>query len=144
MVTYAPRKEVNPWTADTYNVAEQGAFVRRMIAQYGQKYGIERAQTFITQAQDTPNPWAADSWSVTAQGILLTVFGMARAKEFARAAGTTVGGSRPKTLRPVNQTFIFHKTPGPAGASGQAGPPGPPGASGASGTVPLDLIFGLN
>ncbi len=144
MVAYAPRNEVNPWSADTYSVAGQGEFVRRMIAQYGPRHGVERAQSFATQAVDPPNPWATETWNVTAQGVLVTVFGTSRARGLAQQAGTTVGGSRPKTLRPVNQTFIFHKVPGPSGASGASGIPGPPGASGASGTVPLDLIFGLN
>lgn len=144
MVTYAPRDEVNPWSADTYSVAGQGEFIRRMVAQYGPKHGIERAQSFVSQAVDPPNPWAADTWNVTAQGALVTVFGASRARGLAQQAGTTVGGSRPKPLRPVNQTFIFHKVPGPAGASGASGTPGGTGGTGASGTVPLDLIFGLN
>jgi len=127
MVTYAPRNEVNPWAADTYNVAEQGAFVRRMVAGYGRNYGLDRARSFITQAQDSPNPWAGDSWSVTAQGILLTVFGMSRAREFARAAGTTVGGPRPnQNKKPpfqviIQKRIIIQQNPGGGASGGEGG-----------------------
>jgi hypothetical protein len=41
------------------------------------------------------NPWSADSWNMTAQGRLYNE-NPTRAKQLAEAAGTTIGGPRPK------------------------------------------------
>lgn len=42
------------------------------------------------------NPWSAAHWNMTKQGQILTQQGQAKAEMMARAAGTTVGGPRPK------------------------------------------------
>lgn len=45
-----------------------------------------------------PNPWAADSWNMTEQGRVVRE-NRARADKMASAAGTTVGGPRPKSSK---------------------------------------------
>lgn len=42
------------------------------------------------------NPWSASSWNFTEQGRIVQAEGMAVAERLAKAAGTTVGGTRPK------------------------------------------------
>ena len=42
------------------------------------------------------NPWSADGWNMTEQGRIL-IENPSRADQLARSAGTTVGGSRPRT-----------------------------------------------
>lgn len=43
-----------------------------------------------------PNPWSKDNWNMTEQGKVLTEQGREVADKMAKAAGTTVGGQRPK------------------------------------------------
>lgn len=45
------------------------------------------------------NPFSADNWNVTEQGRILRQHGRERAEQLARAAGTTVGGARPKSRK---------------------------------------------
>lgn len=42
-----------------------------------------------------PNPWSSDTWNLTEQGNILRS-DRARAERLAKAAGTTIGGPRPK------------------------------------------------
>lgn len=42
------------------------------------------------------NPWSADHWNLTEQGRLMREHGRERCEQLARAAGTTIGGSRPQ------------------------------------------------
>ncbi len=42
------------------------------------------------------NPFSNDHWNVTAQGAIVNEHGLERARAMAKAAGTTVGGGRPK------------------------------------------------
>lgn len=42
------------------------------------------------------NPWSAEGWNLTAQGAYVREHGREKANEAAKAAGTTVGGGRPK------------------------------------------------
>jgi len=42
------------------------------------------------------NPWSDAHWNMTAQGAYLTQHGVEKAKQAATAAGTTIGGPRPK------------------------------------------------
>lgn len=42
------------------------------------------------------NPWSAANWNMTEQGRVITTQGQAKADMMARAAGTTVGGPKPK------------------------------------------------
>jgi hypothetical protein len=42
------------------------------------------------------NPWSSEGWNMTKQGQFLREHGAEKAKKAAEAAGTTVGGSRPK------------------------------------------------
>ena len=42
------------------------------------------------------NPWTAESWNMTKQGQIIREKGMEHAKRLAEAAGTTVGGMKPK------------------------------------------------
>lgn len=42
------------------------------------------------------NPWSAEHWNMTKQGEVVKGLGMDRANAMAKAAGTTVGGPRPR------------------------------------------------
>ena len=42
------------------------------------------------------NPWSANGWSLTQQGQYVKEYGMAKAQEAAKAAGTRIGGTRPQ------------------------------------------------
>lgn len=44
-----------------------------------------------------PNPWSADGWNLTAQGKVVRALGEAKASAMARAAGVTLGATRPAT-----------------------------------------------
>lgn len=46
------------------------------------------------------NPWSADQWNVTKQGEFLLRYGQRRAEQFAKEAGTTVGGAKPDGVGP--------------------------------------------
>jgi hypothetical protein len=46
-----------------------------------------------------PNPWSAEGWNLTEQGKLLKQHGREKADVLAKAAGTTVGGQRPKLVK---------------------------------------------
>lgn len=65
----------------------------------------------------TPNPWKAERWNLTRQMTFAREFGMDVAREWAAAAGTTIGGPKPK----------------PKDARGAAGPMGQRGQKGADG-----------
>lgn len=41
------------------------------------------------------NPWTGEGWNMTKQAQIIQAEGMAKAQEYARAAGTSVGGTRP-------------------------------------------------
>ena len=43
-----------------------------------------------------PNPWSADGWNMTAQGQYVRAHGTEKASRLAEAAGTKIGGERPK------------------------------------------------
>ena len=43
-----------------------------------------------------PNPWATETWNSTKQGQFYKEHGAERAEQMAKAAGTTIGGARPK------------------------------------------------
>lgn len=45
------------------------------------------------------NPWSADGWNMTKQGAYLREHGHDRATQMAKAAGTTLGGSRPRSKK---------------------------------------------
>jgi hypothetical protein len=53
MAKYAPRDETNPWAPETWNLTAQGAFIKRMVAQYGHANGMARAEAFAAQAGTT-------------------------------------------------------------------------------------------
>lgn len=42
------------------------------------------------------NPWSAEGWNLTKQGQFLREHGAEKAEKMAKAAGTTIGGPRPK------------------------------------------------
>jgi hypothetical protein len=65
----------------------------------------------------TPNPWDSAHWNLTKQMTFAKQFGLDVAREWAAAAGTTIGGPRPKKK--------------PAGGNGAPGPQGPRGRKGA-------------
>lgn len=41
------------------------------------------------------NPWRAEQWNITVQGAFVQRYGVAKANEFAKAAGVKVGDLRP-------------------------------------------------
>ena len=45
--------------------------------------------------QGAPNPWAAGNWNITAQGAYVKQHGEAKAAEAAKAAGVTLGATKP-------------------------------------------------
>lgn len=45
------------------------------------------------------NPWSGDGWNATEQGKFLRQHGREKADAMAKAAGTTVGGMRPKPIK---------------------------------------------
>lgn len=83
------------------------------------------------------NPWRHDQWNITTQGQFINRYGLPKAHEFAKLAGSKVGNTKPtipgELTRVVedNRTFIFNKRGGSgggdtiivgAGSSGE-GPP---------------------
>lgn len=56
------------------------------------------------------NPWREDQWNLTLQGKFVTRYGLAKAEEFAKLAGTKVGAGPKKPIRPIIQNFLFNKT----------------------------------
>lgn len=53
------------------------------------------------------NPWSAAEWNVTKQGQFLQAYGRRRADDFARQAGTTVGGPKPQGIGPRYITQVL-------------------------------------
>lgn len=76
------------------------------------------------------NPWERDSFNVTQQMRFVRQHGMALANAYARDAGTTVGGLKPKVESKREQRTVIlnktlHVTKGGGGGSGSSGY-GPP------------------
>lgn len=80
------------------------------------------------------NPWRPEQWNITTQGAFVVRYGVAKANEFAKAAGVNVGDLRPhdpnKPTRVVEvRNFLLGRRGGTsnssiigAGSSGD-GPP---------------------
>jgi hypothetical protein len=71
--------------------------------------------------QGARNPWSNEFWNLSQQSLFAREFGIDAAREWAAAAGTTVGGLRPKKDKPKA---------GPPGPRGPKGEPGEPGSGG--------------
>jgi hypothetical protein len=74
------------------------------------------------------NPWRADQWNLTTQGAFVARYGEAKAAEFAKAAGTSIGALKPKPISERDvlvKNFILIKKVGGAGGTGSSGS-GPP------------------
>jgi hypothetical protein len=75
--------------------------------------------------QGARNPWSNEFWNLSQQSLFVRQFGIEIARQWAGAAGTTVGGLRPQKNKPMA---------GPPGPRGPKGDPGEPGASGSGGS----------
>jgi hypothetical protein len=70
---------------------------------------------FIRRDATTPNdliadnPWDASNWNLTAQGAFIQKHGMEMANAFAKNAGTTVGGLKPKFTPQRDLTVIVQR-----------------------------------
>lgn len=80
----------------------------------------------------TSNPWSDKEWNITLQGVFVRNWGMDAAQEYAKKAGTTVGGPRPS----ARDQFPGRPWPGPRGRQGA------PGADGAGINPFLFLALG--
>ncbi len=82
--------------ADT-DLGEQpvAAFVERWArSDEGKPFVRGAGATGSNGGRNEPNPFSADAWNVTEQGQVVKA-DAAKAERLAKAAGTTVGGSRP-------------------------------------------------
>jgi hypothetical protein len=74
------------------------------------------------------NPWLPDQWNISAQGRVVQMYGMAKARALAAAAGSFIGATKPtqpdKPLH-LHQTFITRRTTVVQGVQGYSGD-GPP------------------
>lgn len=76
------------------------------------------------------NPWREDQWNLTVQGRFVARYGEAKAREFAKAAGTTLGALKPVSAEQAQRLvevrqFILIKKIGGSGGTGSSGS-GPP------------------
>ena len=74
----------------------------------------KRGELFIMKGATrdfvSDNPWEMDNWNLTAQGRFISQFGMALANAFAKNAGTTIGGSKPKaTVAPRDLMVLIQR-----------------------------------
>jgi hypothetical protein len=71
------------------------------------------------------NPWEGDNWNLTEQGRFIAQYGLKVASAFAKVAGTTVGGLKPRVAqhRPDLTVLIQRRniTTGASGATGGNG-----------------------
>lgn len=77
----------------------------------------------------TPNPWDSKTWNLTKQMTFFKQFGPDVAREWAAAAGTTLGGERPKKKEPKDGA------PGPQGPRGRKGNDGDGTGDGTTGAT---------
>ena len=82
----------------------------------------------VPDPKTTRNPWDDRFWNISQQGFFLREFGRDLAEQWAKAAGTYVGGPRPKQKA----------MQGPQGPQGRRGPPGEDAAPDTN-----DLTLGL-
>ncbi len=60
----------------------------------------QQGTAFIREGRDldVDNPWEGDKWNLTAQGKFLEQYGEILAAAFAKSAGTTIGGLKPRVF----------------------------------------------
>lgn len=71
------------------------------------------------------NPWRHDQWNITTQGKFVSRYGLPKAEEFAKLAGSKIGNTKPtipgELSRVItdNRTYIFNRNE--TGGSGGGG-----------------------
>lgn len=73
------------------------------------------------------NPWRFDQWNITLQGRFVSRYGVEKAAEFAKLAGSKIGNTKPtipgELVRTIidNRTFIINRRGESGGAQGTSG-----------------------
>jgi hypothetical protein len=72
-------------------------------------------------ATPNSNPWTYENWNLTEQGRFFVAFGLVKCEQLAAAAGTTVGGPKPKPaheVKVIERHWIIQKKQVGGGSGG--------------------------